>query len=103
MISMILSSFTGKLILAFMSYVTLPAQASFLPRKSLIHCSFKAKVRSYSAPKQRPEPGPRKKLSPHTLLAGVTGALDPPEFTNRGVLCAVENLHSSLVKLQSKS
>nr|DAD33261.1 TPA_asm: hypothetical protein HUJ06_012112 [Nelumbo nucifera] len=38
------------------------------------------------------------------LLADVMGAFDPPpEFTNRGMLCALENLHSSPVKPQSKS
>lgn len=30
--------------------------------------SFKAKVRSYSAPKQRPEPGSRKKLSLNEIV-----------------------------------
>lgn len=30
--------------------------------------SFKAKLRSHSAPKQRPEPGPKKKLSLHEMM-----------------------------------
>lgn len=31
--------------------------------------SFKAKLRSYSAPKQRPEPGPKKRLSLNEIMA----------------------------------
>lgn len=46
-----------------------------------------------------------KKLSPHTLLDGVTGTLAETNelFDSRGVLWAVGNLQSSPIKHHSKS